>query len=160
MERPGRIVPDPEWPEGVTVREFEPGEPDIARWVDVFNRSWSEHHHGVIATLEAVRQLIERGVIDPAGAHFAERGGRTLGFVRCALHATRGEIAVLGVAPEERRHGLGRALLRFGCRWLVEHGAARVTLLVDGENERALTLYRRESFEVEKTRQVWTRWLR
>jgi hypothetical protein len=32
--------------------------------------------------------------------------------------------------------------------------------MVDGNNERALTLYRQESFEVVKTRQMWTRWER
>jgi mycothiol synthase len=158
MERPGREAPEPRWPAGVRPRVFEAGERDIARWVEVFNRSWSEHDHAVVATAESVRELISGGTIDPRTAFFAERDGRAVGFVRPALHATHGEIAVVGVVPEERRNGLGRALLRFGTRWLLDHGAGRVTLMVDGNNERALTLYRQESFEVVKTRQIWTRW--
>ena len=79
--------------------------------------------------------------------------------MRLAPLEARPEVAVLGVVPEWRGRGLGRALLRHGSRWLRDRGFERVMLQVDGENERALTLYRQERFEIVRTRQVWSRML-
>jgi mycothiol synthase len=157
MERPGNKVPEPEWPEGVEVRRFDSSDRDFELWVDVFNRSWREHDHPVLATVPDMRRHQAGGMLEPALMHFAMLAGEPVAFLRLALHPTRGEIAVVGVVPEHRGRGLGRALLRLGCRRLLDQGATRVTLFVDGENERALGLYRKESFEVIRTRQLWSR---
>jgi ribosomal protein S18 acetylase RimI-like enzyme len=46
-------------------------------------------------------------------------------------------------------------------RWAIGYFAARdydrIALLVDGDNETALSLYRAEDFEVERTRRTWER---
>jgi len=157
MRRPGRTVDPPLWPEGVSLRPFEPGERDIALFTDVFNRSWKEEDHGILLSIDDVRTHFANGTVDPRAMFFAEAAGSPIGFVRGALHATRGEVAVLGVVPEWRGRGIGRALLRFGTRWLIEHDADPVTLFVDGKNERALTLYRQEGFEVMRTREIWSK---
>jgi len=47
---------------------------------------------------------------------------------------------VLGVIPEARGIGLGRALLRWGVNWLEHQNAPRVHAVRDGENETALRL--------------------
>jgi ribosomal protein S18 acetylase RimI-like enzyme len=39
--------------------------------------------------------------------------------------------------------------------WLESATADPVTLLVDGENQNALRLYRSEGFEVTKSRRIW-----
>ncbi len=157
MTRPGLEVPPPDWPEGIRLAAFDGGERDIARWVECFNRSWREHDHPVLMTAEDTRRQLAGGAIRADGAFLAMRGDEAVGFVRNSLHATRGEIAVLGVVPELRRRGLGRALLRHGVRWLLDRRVASVTLGVDGQNERALALYREEGFEVTRTRQMWSK---
>lgn len=96
-----------------------------------------------------------RPVPVPDGLMLAYRDGACAGFCRTSLEAEGGEVAILGVAPEARAIGLGRALLRWGVRWLIEAGAKRVTLLVDGENDTALRLYRSEGFDVARTREIW-----
>lgn len=159
MERPGGTVPAPEWPSGVEIRRFDGSTRDFERWIGVFNRSWQEQDHPILATVADMKRHLAGGRLDPTGMHFATRAGEPVGFVRGALHETRGEIEVVGVVPEERGRGLGRGLLRLGSRWLLEQGARRVTLHVDGENERALRLYRQESFEVIRTRRLWSRTL-
>ena len=156
MERPGRSVDAPLWPEGTAIRGFENGERDLAAFVDVFNRSWLEQDHGFLLTVDDAREHIANGTVDPAAIFLAEAAGAPVGFVRCARHATRGEVAVLGVVPEWRGRGLGRALLRWGTQWLLDRGAEPVTLLVDGKNDRALVLYRGEGFEVRRTRQIFS----
>ncbi|TMQ68516.1 MAG: GNAT family N-acetyltransferase [Candidatus Eisenbacteria bacterium] len=52
--------------------------------------------------------------------------------------------------------GLGRALLRWAVGWLERKEAPRAWLMVDGDNESALRLYRSEGFEVTRTRHVWS----
>ncbi len=157
MRRPSRTVDPPAWPAGVSLRPFADGERDVALFTEVFNRSWKEEDHGVLLTVADVRTHIANGTVDPRAIFFAEAAGAPIGFVRGALHATRGEVAVLGVVPEWRGRGVGRALLRFGTRWLIDAGADPVTLLVDGKNERALTLYRQEGFEIMRTREIWSK---
>lgn len=157
MERPGREAPEPDWPAGITVRGYDGTDRDLVRFVDVFNASWLEQDHGIHLTIDDVRDHVASGAVDPFGIYFAEHAGEAVGFVRGALHAMRGEVAVLGVRPDWRGRGLGRALLRFGTRWLIERGVARVTLVVDGQNERALTLYRHEQYQVFRTRQIWSK---
>jgi len=156
MERPAGAIAEPEWPDGLRLEQYR-GRHELSRWVDVFNRSWLEAWHGITATESDVAHQLDTGVVRADGMYFAREGGADVGFVRLALHEGRGEVAVIGVVPEWRRRGLGRAMLRFGGRWLLEHGAARVTLSVDGENERALALYRDEGYEVVETRQLWER---
>ena len=91
------------------------------------------------------------------GLMLAYRDGRCVGFCRNERHATRGEIGVLGTTHDARGIGLGRALLRWGVGWLEAHVPGPVTLLVDGDNEGALALYKSEGFEVSRTRRIWGR---
>ena len=129
----------------------------IADWTDSYNASFARHYHSVRVGIEDTRQFIQRESFRPDGLALAYRGNHCVGFCRCELFGERGEIAVLGTVPEARRIGLGRALLRWGVRWIETQDVPRVTLMVDGENEDALALYRSERFEVTKTREVWSR---
>ena len=157
MERPRGEPPAIEWPPGIECRVFDGSERAFEDWNAVYNASFAEHYHGVISTVEVCRAVMARPEADPSGLILAYRDGRCVGFCRDDLHATRGEVGVLGVAPEARGIGLGRALVRWGVSWLERKEALRVTLMVDGENETALSLYRSEGFEVARTREFWSR---
>ncbi len=50
--------------------------------------------------------------------------------------------------PEHRRHGLGRALLLEGMRWLRANGQEVIELNAVGDNEMALPLYEGVGFSV------------
>lgn len=73
------------------------------------------------------------------------------------MHGDHGEVHSIGVAPEARGVGLGRALLRWGVGWLQRQGAPAVRLVVDASNESALGLYHSEGFEVTRARRIWER---
>ncbi|GAB6166448.1 GNAT family N-acetyltransferase [Thermostilla marina] len=62
-----------------------------------------------------------------------------------------GGIQNVGVLPEERCRGLGRALLLQSLRGFQDAGARRVYLEVTAENEGAIRLYRRLGFKTTKT---------
>ena len=156
MERPRGPIDDPQWPADVTPRLFDGSDRAIHDWNNCYNDAFAEHYHGVISTPEVCRAVISRPEADPTGLLLAYRGGECVGFCRNDRHVGRGEISILGVKKSARGIGLGRALLRWGVRWLERKDVPRVTLGVDGENENALHLYRSEGFETVRTREVWS----
>jgi mycothiol synthase len=129
----------------------------VAEWNEVYNRSFAEHYHFVPSTVATLRERLTTQDFKRGAVTLASRGDACLGFCRTALHGRRGEIALLGVVPEARGLGLGRALLRWGVAWIERQDTDTVDLMVDGENESALALYRSEGFTVAATRDVWSR---
>jgi len=143
------------WPAGVEARHFDGGERMLRDWCDCSNAAFARSPMSVDTTVEQCRILASAR--HPNAIMLAYRDGRCVGFCRTAVHPDRGDVDVLGVVPDARRLGLGRALLRWGVGWLLERRAAHVRLTVDGENDRALALYRDEGFEVVKSRHIWRR---
>jgi len=154
MERPRGAVPAPVWPEGITVRVFDRSEAMLRDWNDAYNGSFIDHWRYVPSSVEDARRIADAPEFPANGLALAYRGSEAVGFCRCELYPTRGEIGVLGTTRAARGLGLGRALLRWGLAWLEDHTTTPVTLLVDGENERALSLYRSEGFDIIRTRRV------
>jgi ribosomal protein S18 acetylase RimI-like enzyme len=75
-------------------------------------------------------------------------GDRVAGLVQIAPHGSRGDLRIVGRAPEYRGRGLGPRLVAEALRMLREGGAGDVDLTVEAENDRALALYRRFGFDV------------
>jgi ribosomal-protein-alanine N-acetyltransferase len=64
------------------------------------------------------------------------------GFLIARKAADEAELLTLAVAPQSRRSGLGKALLKSAMASLGESGAKQLFLEVEDGNEAALTLYR------------------
>jgi mycothiol synthase len=157
MERPRRAIVAPHWPPGITMRTFDRSEAALADFHDVYNRSFADHYHFVRSSLGDARVIVSQSHFEPEGLALVYRGGTCVAFCRTALFGGSGEVALVGVAPEARGMGIGRALLRWAVAWLDARGADPLHLMVDGENENALELYRSEGFEVARTRRHWSR---
>ena len=161
MARPRAATsPVPQWPAGVSVRTLadtkgEQRETMLEHWNDAYNDSFAHNYRYVASPLEHARELAARPGFRADGVLIAFRDGGVAGFCRTELHPSRGEIGTLGTLPAARGIGLGRALLRWGVAWLERVTPHPITLLVDGENEQALALYRSEGFVVERTRHIW-----
>lgn len=67
------------------------------------------------------------------------------------------ELYAIGVHPDHAGHGLGRTLLDVTLRRMSEHHPHRVTLYVDGDNERAVQLYVSAGFTIDSRSQQWER---
>lgn len=157
MDRPRGDVAAPVWPDGVRLRSYDASEAMLAEWTDTYNDSFAKHFRFTPSSVDDARALVSVEGFRADGLLLAYRGDRALGFAFNKFHESRGELATLGTRVEARGLGLGRALLRWSVRWLQDNGPGPVTLLVDGENENALGLYRSEGFEVTLTRRVWNR---
>jgi mycothiol synthase len=157
MERPLGSVDKPHWPPGIVVRTFDGSDRALEDFNDAYNRSFTSHYHYVRSSLEDTRAVTTQRHFRPDGLALAYRGHECVGFCRNARYGDPGEVALIGTVPEARGIGLGRALLRWGVAWLQDDFAKPVYLMVDGENESALRLYRSEGFQVALTRLHWSR---
>lgn len=151
----GQAPPEPVWPAGVSVQVFDGGDAMLADYAAAYNDSFAAHYRFMRTSLEQLRAFTKKPAFRADSVLLAYRDGRPAGFCRNELFAGRGEIGTLGTAHAARGIGLGRALLRWGVGWLERESPHPVTLLVDGENESALALYRSEGFEVWRTRRIW-----
>ncbi|HET9326559.1 MAG TPA: GNAT family N-acetyltransferase [Candidatus Eisenbacteria bacterium] len=155
MERRHLEKPVVAWPAGIEARTFD-GSPEALRdWNDCSNAAFEQSPMSLTSTIEQCQMLTRQPHFHASGLVLAYRDGRCVGFCRCAIHPEFGDLDVLGVRPEARGIGLGRAVVRWGTAWLLEQKVASVRLTVDGENSRALELYRSEGFDVIKTRRIW-----
>lgn len=99
-------------------------------------------------------------VIDAPDPHrivlVTRRAGGLAGYVTAEYHAgEHGSLDFVGVRPDLRRRGLGRALVTAGVHWLQGQGCETVTLTI-GENLRAArALYESVGFVEERLVRPW-----
>lgn len=74
--------------------------------------------------------------------YLAEKDQQIIGKVHLQLSSGIGGIYGLGVLPEHRGEGLGRAILMLAIEKLKEANASKVMLQVEAENANALNLYK------------------
>lgn len=84
---------------------------------------------------------------DPEALLVAEVDGVVAGSLIAAWDGWRGSFYRLAVAPEQRRKGLARMLLREGERRLRERGAIRLTAIVADDEAGAMAFWRAAGYE-------------
>jgi ribosomal protein S18 acetylase RimI-like enzyme len=89
-------------------------------------------------TPEAIAVLRSR---DDGSLLVAERDGRVVGTLIAAFDGWRGGMYRLTVDPDDRRRGIGAALIRAGEARLREAGAARISVLVGIGDEVAIAAW-------------------
>ena len=74
-------------------------------------------------------------------------GGEVLGYIGMMTVLDEGYISNVAVAPEARRRGIGRALVKEMLRRAEKRELSFVTLEVRAHNESAIALYAAEAFQ-------------
>ena len=135
-------------PAGFEIRTFRPGTDEDA-WLALNARVFADHpEQGRIDRADLDARMAEDW-FDPDGFLVATRGSELVGYHWTKRESPeRGEVYVIGVAPEAAGSGLGRALLRSGLVTLRNSGVNSVLLYVEGDNARAVEMYAADGFEV------------
>ncbi|MEU3713338.1 mycothiol synthase [Streptomyces catenulae] len=154
MRRPltGLDLPEPQLPDGVTVRTFQPGQDDTA-WLEVNAAAFAHHPEQGSLTQRDLDDRKAESWFDPKGFFLAEREGTLVGFHWTKVHADEGlgEVYVVGVRPGAQGGGLGKALTAIGLRHLAAEGLPTAMLYVDADNAAAVTVYERLGFVTHET---------
>lgn len=154
-------LPDPAWPDGVTVRAYTDADGGrVHALLDEQYAGWdtsyvARSHEGWLTF------MTEHEDFDPAMWFIAERDGE---LVACALHwkesNARGWVKDIVVREGERGRGLAKALLHHAFRVYAERGADRVGLKVDSTNPTgAIQLYERLGFVTDQRLGIWQKQL-
>jgi mycothiol synthase len=153
IDLPGEI-PEPEWPEGVSVRTFGGEEAEAREIKDLLDLAYAEEAHHEAATFENwSRFMFEDPMFDPEVWFLAVADGS---IVAAALNWDEGYVKDLVVHPDWRGRGLGKALMYRTFRAFKRRGLARVTLKTDSSNPTgAWKLYERIGMRIERTYEVF-----
>lgn len=144
---------EPDIYEGVTIRKFDP-ETQSEKYVNAFNLSFKGHFEHQEYTIEEFEEYKGTQWFHPELMFAAVLKGEFIGISWNSLNTEPekdgyiwGVVSELGVVPEWRGKGLGRALIRHGMLALREEGAERICLWVDYANPfGAKKLYYSEGF--------------
>lgn len=146
-------VSPPVWPDGITVRQFDP-ERDEREVYECVMDTFADHWDFERVPIDRWRQFNMRGGdFHPELWWLAEDDGQLAGVSLNAWHFSGdprfGWIGTLGVRRPWRRRGLGLALLQHSFADFKHRGATQVGLGVDAENlTGAVRLYERAGMRV------------
>lgn len=152
----------PEFADGVTIRTFVVGR-DEDEWTALNRRAFATHPEQGAWTRSDLDLREQEPWFNPEGFFLAARNRKLVGFHWTKIHGRDGggsggasaggspdaqhphqaigEVYVVGVDPDERGTGLGRALTLVGLRYLRSRGLFQAMLYVDESNTPAIRLY-------------------
>ena len=160
--------PAPVWPEGITLRPFDPDRDlEAVAWADreAFRDHWGWTERPFEQDLQMFRHWLTEPRFDPSLWFMAMQGDNVAGVCLCDSSveddAEMGWVGSLGVLRPYRKHGLGLALLRHSFGELYQRGRRKVGLGVDASNlTGALRLYEKVGMRVYRQNNTYEKELR
>lgn len=111
-----------------------------------FSDPWTVESLATALSLERMHVLVAESEAESGTAESGDGAARLLGYVVALVVGPDAEIADLAVAPESRRQGVGRALLKKALHELADGGVRALYLEVRESNRAARTLYDAHGF--------------
>lgn len=153
--------PAPQWPDGIRVRAFAPGQDECATF-EAFQEAFQDNWGYIPWRFETWQQMmIQRENFDPTLWFLALDGDKIVGGSLCFDYAREGWVDDLAVRRAWRRQGVGLALLRHSFGELYRRAQRRVALGVDTQNTSGATrLYDRAGMHVSRQYDIYYKELR
>lgn len=149
----------PEWPQGVTLRTFEPGDEHLFHRIS--EEAMSEHWGHVPLNFEDWKQRRMGSTFDPSLWFLALEGDEPAGFALCSISNEICWVDLLGVLRPWRKRGLGMALLRHALGEIHRRGLKRAALGVDTTSPTGATrLYERAGMQMAQQHATYGKELR
>jgi mycothiol synthase len=131
--------------DGSGIRAFRPGADDAA-WLKLNAVAFAEHPEQGSLTQADLDARMAEPWFDPGSLLLLERDGVLAGSCWLKVEEDVGEFYAVAVAPAAQGTGLGGLLVDRGLARLAELGIRTASLYVEGDNERAVRLYRSRGF--------------
>lgn len=132
------------------IRRFVEGR-DEGVWVSVSNKAFLEFDDFRSMSVEDWQLTEKNPAFDATGMLIAELDGEPVGIVNARVEKTREEkkgfLRMLGVVPEYRRRGIGRALAEKAIQSLRERGMQTAEVEVDMDRPAGIGLVENMGFE-------------
>lgn len=154
-------IPEPQFPEGYTMRYSNGSDGEMERWVEMFNQSFIDHWNHHPMQLDDHKHWLTNPKYRPEGNLIAVApDGTFAAFCFCWIdpddnernNRSDGWIDILGTRRGHRKIGLGTAMLLSGFNYLKSQGLMVAKLGVDAENPTgALRLYESVGFKTVMT---------
>ena len=148
-------APEPELPEGVSIRPCVPG-PEERTVFEALDEALRDHWEYRPTTFEEWERRKKRFGFDPGLWLLAVHGEEVPGAAVCEDRSGTGWVNELAVRRPWRRRGLGLALLRRAFGEFYRRGTRKVALAVDSQSLTGATrLYERAGMRVERLYSVY-----
>lgn len=150
----------PQWPSGLVVRVFVPGQDERATF-DAVEEAFQDHWGHVPQDFDTWVEKTRQKNFDPSLWFLALDGDQIAGAALCRHNLGMGWVGTLAVRQPWRRSGLGMALLQHAFAELYRHGERRVGLGVDAQSLTGATrLYERAGMHVTMHAAIYQKELR
>ena len=142
---------EPAWPEGVSVRTFDPERDSKAVHALIESAFGDNEGYRGEPYPEWFARNIDREAFDPTLWFLATARSELVGVIVCPAYDTEGWVRQLAVARTWRGRGIGMGLLRKAFAEFHRRGRTHVALVVDSWNRTgARALYERAGMTVER----------
>ena len=88
----------------------------------------------------------------------SRQDSKTMGYVTCHKKEDRGVIGLIGVAKEDRGHGVGKALISAAIKYFSVDGLTNIRAVTQGNNNQAIRFYENCGFKLLSVEQWFHRW--
>jgi ribosomal protein S18 acetylase RimI-like enzyme len=126
------------------------------RLAGLFTEGFSGYYVPIRADEAALTAMVESWDLDLDASPVAFVDGEPVGFAFLGVRGSAGWIGGMGVGPEARRRGVGRAVMHAVLDEARRRGLEEVWLEVLVQNEPARRLYEQLGFETVRELEIWT----
>jgi ribosomal protein S18 acetylase RimI-like enzyme len=123
----------------------------------LFNRGYAGYYAPVTLDAAAFRGMVDANQIDLDASYVGTRGEEPVAFAMLGIRGQRGWIGGMGVVPEARGHGFGRAAMEAALDSARQRGLQHVDLEVLEQNTPAYRIYEALEFRDRRKVEVFAR---